>query len=262
MIPPAHGPWQGLHGMHFPDVRDAGNAGCHPTLRCMARKTSRLEVAPPISSPESIESFVSEGRTRRIRAGVLTEIPSQAKNWRAAAPGSAMTHVAITEMLDGRTTDRFRTFPVRNCGATPLKVTATPPTSQGPELFGDIAPNVRELADGALNRAWARPRFPQRDRSLVTVSASTAMNRPDQMRGRIARTWQNGLNDAELIETITQLVFRVGWPNAVTAIIARDVFCNGAMLQPRVLRCAPCMQRHLPSVRSGGCLVRPFPEDV
>jgi 4-carboxymuconolactone decarboxylase len=59
----------------------------------------------------------------------------------------------------------------------------------------------------------------------VTVSALIAMNRPDQLRGHMARARQNGLSDAELIETITHLAFYAGWPSAVTAVgVARDVF--------------------------------------
>ena len=52
-------------------------------------------------------------------------------------------------------------------------------------LFGDV---------------WARPDLSPRDRSLVTVSALIAMNRPD-------------------------LAFYAGWPSAITAIsVAKEVF--------------------------------------
>jgi len=57
------------------------------------------------------------------------------------------------------------------------------------------------------------------------VSALIAMNRPDQLRGHLARARQNGATDAELIEAITHLAFYAGWPSAVTAIgVAREVF--------------------------------------
>jgi 4-carboxymuconolactone decarboxylase len=69
------------------------------------------------------------------------------------------------------------------------------------------------------------PGSPQRDRSLITVSALIAMNRPDQLRGHMARARQNGLSDAELIEAVTHLAFYAGWPSAVTAVgVAREVF--------------------------------------
>lgn len=66
--------------------------------------------------------------------------------------------------------------------------------------------------------------FP-RDRSLVTVSALVAMNRPDQLRSHLARARENGVAQDELIEAITHLAFYAGWPSAVTAsTVAKEVF--------------------------------------
>ena len=77
-------------------------------------------------------------------------------------------------------------------------------------LFGDV---------------WARPGLSPRDRSLATVSALIAMNRPDQLRPHLARARDNGVTEGELIEAITHLAFYAGWPSAVTAItVAREVF--------------------------------------
>ena len=51
------------------------------------------------------------------------------------------------------------------------------------------------------------------------------MNRPDQLRPRLATAKRNGITEAELIETITHLAFYSGWPNAVSATAdAKDVF--------------------------------------
>jgi 4-carboxymuconolactone decarboxylase len=72
---------------------------------------------------------------------------------------------------------------------------------------------------------WARPDLSLRDRSLVTVSALIAMNRPEQLRSHLARARDNGVTQAELIETITHLAFYAGWPSAITAIsVAKEVF--------------------------------------
>lgn len=94
--------------------------------------------------------------------------------------------------------------------------------------MGDMAPKMVELTDGVLyGDIWERPQLSKRDRSLVTVSALVAMNRPDQIRSRLALARQNGLQEEELIEAITHLAFYSGWPNAVTAIsVAREVFQN------------------------------------
>jgi 4-carboxymuconolactone decarboxylase len=65
---------------------------------------------------------------------------------------------------------------------------------------------------------WERLQLSKRDRSLVTVAALIALNRPDQLRSHIVRARENGVTQEELIETITHLAFYAGWPNAVTAI--------------------------------------------
>jgi 4-carboxymuconolactone decarboxylase len=72
---------------------------------------------------------------------------------------------------------------------------------------------------------WARPRLAPRDRSLVTVSALIAVNRPDQLRSHLARARQNGLTEEELVEAITHLAFYAGWPSAMSAAgVAKEVF--------------------------------------
>ena len=93
-------------------------------------------------------------------------------------------------------------------------------------LMGDIAPKLAELTDNVLfGDVWERPGLSKRDRSLVTVSALIAMNRPDQLRSHLARARDNGLTQDELIEAITHLAFYAGWPNAITAVtVAREVF--------------------------------------
>lgn len=93
-------------------------------------------------------------------------------------------------------------------------------------LIGDFAPKLLELTDNVLfGDVWARPELSQRDRSLVTVSALIAMNRPDQLRSHLARARDNGVTQDELVETITHLAFYAGWPSAITAIsVAKEVF--------------------------------------
>lgn len=101
---------------------------------------------------------------------------------------------------------------------------ARPRPSQG--AIGDFAPKLAELTDAVLfGDVWERTELSKRDRSLVTVSALIALNRPDQLRGHLVRARENGVTLDELIETITHLAFYSGWPNAVTAIgVARELF--------------------------------------
>ena len=109
--------------------------------------------------------------------------------------------------------------------ASPAPVANTQP-SRAQQLMGDIAPKLADLTDTVLfGDVWARPQLSRRDRSLVTVSALIAMNRPDQLRSHLALARQNGLTEEELVEAITHLAFYAGWPNAITAVaVAREVF--------------------------------------
>jgi 4-carboxymuconolactone decarboxylase len=83
-----------------------------------------------------------------------------------------------------------------------------------------------ELTDNVLfGDVWERPELPKRDRSLVTVAALVALNRPEQLRFHLGRAVENGVAKEELIEAITHLAFYAGWPSAITAImIAKELF--------------------------------------
>jgi len=134
---------------------------------------------------------------------------------------------------------RFATMVMLTAGvSSPALAQGSPPAPIPPassaqqtraqQLMGDIAPKLAELTDGVLfGDVWARPQLSRRDRSLVTVSALIAMNRPDQLRSHLALARQNGLTEEELVEAITHLAFYAGWPNAVSAVpIAREVFAK------------------------------------
>ena len=112
--------------------------------------------------------------------------------------------------------------------APAASIPAGPQQSRAQQLMGDIAPKLADLTDSVLfGDVWARPQLSRRDRSLVTVSALIAMNRPDQLRSHLALARQNGLTEEELVEAITHLAFYAGWPNAVSAVaVARDVFAK------------------------------------
>lgn len=94
------------------------------------------------------------------------------------------------------------------------------------KMIGDFAPKLVELTDRVLfGDVWERPELSKRDRSLITVAALIALNRPDQLRFHLGRALENGLKKEELIEVITHLAFYSGWPNAMNAIMtAKEVF--------------------------------------
>jgi 4-carboxymuconolactone decarboxylase len=96
------------------------------------------------------------------------------------------------------------------------------------KLIGDFAPKLLELTEQVLfGDVWERPGLSKRDRSLITVSALIAMQRPEQLRRHLLRARDNGLTKDEIVETITHLAFYAGWPNAMTAVtIAKELFAE------------------------------------
>ncbi|WP_020655117.1 carboxymuconolactone decarboxylase family protein [Massilia niastensis] len=115
--------------------------------------------------------------------------------------------------------------PPRPQAAKPAGTAAPTPAQR---MYGDIAPKLADLTDKVLYAdVWERPGLSKRDRSLATVSALIAMNRPDQLRSHLRIARENGVTEAELVETITHLAFYSGWPNAVSAIaVAKEVFAK------------------------------------
>src|SRR5437867_1351041 len=148
----------------------------------------------------------------------------------AQAPGSQSIKIMRSGSQSSRqgAAENFsgtvRVDPVR----AEASATNTSPASPRPSrrAIGDFSPKLAELTDNVLYAdVWERPELSKRDRSLVTVAALIAMNRPEQLRSHLARARENGVTQDELIETITHLAFYSGWPNAVTAVgVAKEVF--------------------------------------
>lgn len=101
-------------------------------------------------------------------------------------------------------------------------------SAPGEKPLAEFAPKLSELTRNVLfGDVWERPELAKRDRSLITVAALVALNRPEQLRFHLNRALENGLKKEELIETITHLAFYSGWPTAMNAIkVAQEVFAN------------------------------------
>jgi 4-carboxymuconolactone decarboxylase len=164
-----------------------------------------------------------------IRPGDVVWIPPGEKHWHGAGPETSMTHIAMVESTaDGKSTDWMEKVTDAQYGGrvqSPQTAATVRPTA-GKQLMGDIAPKLADLTDDVLFAdVWERPGLSKRDRSIATVAALIAMNRPDQLRSHMARARDNGVTEQELIEEITHLAFYAGWPSAVTAVgVAREVF--------------------------------------
>ena len=177
------------------------------------------------------------GPVEEIRQGDVIRIQPGQKHWHGASPTLAMSHIAILEQLDGKSTDWMEKVsdaqylaPVQQQQQSKPGGQAGPTTQTAaqvaPQMMRDLAPKLADLTDNVLfGDVWERPGLSKRDRSLATVAALIALNRPDQLRGHLARARDNGVTQDELIEAITHLAFYAGWPSAVTAIgVANEVF--------------------------------------
>lgn len=168
-----------------------------------------------------------------IRSGDLVWIPAGQKHWHGASPTIGMTHLAIGELLDGKSADWMEKVSDEQYDAPARPATAArpeePPAGQptpAQRLIGDFSPKLVQLTDDVLFAdVWARPQLSPRDRSLVTISALIAMNRPDQLRSHLVRARDNGVTEEQIVESITHLAFYAGWPSAITAVtVAKEVF--------------------------------------
>ena len=167
------------------------------------------------------------GPITEIKAGDVVWCPPGVKHWHGAAPDSPMTHTAVTAFVGDKNVEWMEKVTDEQYGAAraAAPVAASAP-SGAQKLFGDVAPKLADLTDQVLfGDVWARPNLSRRDRSLATVSALIALNRPEQLRAHLTLARQNGLSEDELVETLTHLAFYAGWPNAINAAnVARDVF--------------------------------------
>jgi len=170
------------------------------------------------------------GQVEEIRQGDVVWIPPNVKHWHGATASTSMTHIGIQESLDGKTVEWMEKVSDEQYGnsqSTSGGVTGmTKEPSAAQKLIGDFDPKLAELTDNVLfGDVWERPGLSKRDRSLITVAALIALNRPEQLRSHIRLARENGVTKDELAEVITHLAFYAGWPNAINAVnVAREVF--------------------------------------
>jgi 4-carboxymuconolactone decarboxylase len=172
------------------------------------------------------------GQKQEIRKGDVVWIPGGQKHWHGATASARMSHIAIVEQLNGKGVEWMEKVSEEQYGdskSTSKGVTGmSKEPSAAQKLVGDIDPKLAELTDNVLfGDVWERPGLAKRDRSLITVAALIALNRPEQLRSHIRLARENGVTQDEIVEVITHLAFYSGWPNAVNAVgVAREVFGN------------------------------------
>ena len=139
------------------------------------------------------------------------------RTWHGGNASARMSHIAIAEQLDGKgvewmekvSEEQYENSRSRSKGVTGMS--KEPSAAQ--KLIGDIDPKLAELTDNVLfGDVWERPGLAKRDRSLITVAALIALNRPEQLRSHIRLARENGVTQDEIVEVITHLAFYSGWP--------------------------------------------------
>ena len=163
---------------------------------------------------------------QEIRPGDVVRIPAGQKHWHGASPRASMTHVAISEHLDGTTVQWMEKVTDEQYNAAPPSQSAAPPqdtTRPSGPLQQRLAPGLARLTDEVLfGDVWRRTELSPRDRSLVTISVLIATGKSAQLTGHLGRALNNGLQPSEASGVLVHLAIYSGWPNAVSALEAYE----------------------------------------
>jgi len=85
--------------------------------------------------------------------------------------------------------------------------------------FGSLAIST------VMGDVWSRPGLELKLRTVISISALTALNRPDQLKAYIVAGLNQGLTREEVCEIILQMAIYAGFPAGISALVlAREVF--------------------------------------
>ena len=80
-------------------------------------------------------------------------------------------------------------------------------------------------ADTVMGGLWFRDGLAPRERSLITIAALTALNRPHELDIHLGLGLDNGLSRREIGEVVMHMAVYGGWPVAVEGMrAAKQVF--------------------------------------
>ena len=176
-----------------------------------------------------------------VRAGDVVRIPPGEKHWHGAAPQSTMTHIAITESVDGSAVEWMEKVSDEQYGAAPADQHASGPSQTPGRISGPlqqkIAPGLAALTDDVLfGDVWRRPDLSPRDRSLVTIAVLIATGKAGQLAGHLGRGLDNGIKPSEASAVLAHLAIYAGWPAAVSALDIYDQVYTARKIDPGSLR--------------------------
>lgn len=98
------------------------------------------------------------------------------------------------------------------------------------DQFSTVSTGVVQYTTDYLFRdIWLRPDLKPRDRSLVTITALMTAGQVEQLPTHLNKAIDNGLNEEDVGEIITQVAFYAGWPRAFSAMpVVKKVFAERA----------------------------------
>jgi 4-carboxymuconolactone decarboxylase len=106
--------------------------------------------------------------------------------------------------------------------------------------LASVSAALEKYSQTALADLWKRPGLSPRDRSLGTVAALIAGNRPVELPRHIELALDHGVTPAEVSEVITHLAFYSGWGSAMTAVNAtRQVFAKRGITAEQLPEASP-----------------------
>ena len=181
-----------------------------------------------------------------IRQGDVVQIPAGQKHWHGASPQASMTHIAITEHLDGSrvqwmepvSDDQYNSVPQRQSDQASRSTSSQPGATRpsGP-VQQKIAPGMAALTDEVLfGDVWRRPELSPRDRSLVTISVLIATGKSVVLAGHLGRALDNGVQPGEASGLLAHLAIYCGWPSAVSALEMYDQVYTARKIDTAALR--------------------------
>lgn len=105
-----------------------------------------------------------------------------------------------------------------------------PMTTELRSLWQQADPDLEHYITAfALGDIWARPSLDLKTRSLICLAAAVALEREGQIRLHTHGALHNGATEAEVTETILQLMIYAGFPAAWQAmVVARQVIAAQA----------------------------------
>ncbi|MDJ0852474.1 MAG: carboxymuconolactone decarboxylase family protein [Myxococcota bacterium] len=92
------------------------------------------------------------------------------------------------------------------------------------EQLGDMGKLVLDYAFGDV---WSRPQLSRRDRSLVVISALTALSLEHELEIHLGGALNHGVTETEIEEVMLTMVLYGGFPRAIDGMqLARKVFAS------------------------------------